>query len=1242
MKRLARGLLYAILLCLLVLVGAVFTLIGTEPGTRWLLKNSVLTSNFNVAVDKVNGTLLGKLELTGIAYQSGNDAIHIDSLQFDWQPIELLTGKLHIESIKAKTLAISGFESESETQEDEAFKIPIIPIEIKLEQFLVEQLTYKTADAETLINRLETGVSLVNQQITVAYLKVTTPLLETGGQGVIELAEHFPLQTELNWRINLEESPPINGGIRIDGNLNSLRMSGDVSGPLSLKHNAQIDLSGASPSFDIALVWQKLQWPLTESTPSIQSGEGRLNIKGTSQAYTIELKSPLQIEKSLITIDLKGFGGIDALTLESLRIKPEKGEAEFTGDINWGQSEPAFQLKGHWKSLQWPLSGPPQLQIISGQTSFSGTSNAYQISLNTQVKNEQLPSFKLLLNGTGNAESLDIAELSLAPKSGSLTIKGHLSWADHFSYALDLLAKAINPAEFIADVPGSLNLDAATSGTLTDGKLSGDFTLNKLSGTLHKNPIEGAGKLAFKDDQLTIEKLHLQSGRNKLEADGLLTQAKMQLEATLNAPVLASLWPGLGGSLIGKIDLTGNYQMPQIKLDLSGMDLKYENDYSLKTISLKLDYPGIAQKPLTLDLLANDLLLNGQQIQRLGLKGSGPLNQHHFNLEVASNVSNVTASLNGSWANERWTGSITQLDLHHPKMDVWRLDQTVNLSLSQFGKGGFLRMSEGCLTRSEAALCFQVEGDLKKDLMAQARIEKLDLSILKLWLPEELVTQGLLNAKLNSTIKGDNINANLNAEIQGAGVKLYLPDKPPIDFRLTSTTLTATYQQKQVNADLVMLLEGQDFIKAQISGPDHALDGHIEAVIRDLTLLDVLVPEIEKVKGQFNADVTFSGPTAHPSIQGLIRLTDAGMDIPAAGIQIKNIQLALTPDDAEQGRLKIAGQMESGSGNLLISGFMSPYADQGFPADIQIGGNNFQISRVPEAAISVSPRLNITHENNRVEITGDVTIDEAILKINELPEHAVQPSEDEVILGQIEIAAVQPSPINLKTDISLLLGDKITFDGFGLSTQLSGRLRYTGLSNQQRMQGRVAMNEGRYKAYGQDLTVSKGEFLFNGPLDNPWLNIEATRKATSEDITAILKVTGPLKSPQTKVSSQPALPESEALAYLITGRSLESAGGSQSEALAKAALSYGTGQLSWLNAKLGIDELEFEEKERLEDSAVRLGKFISPDFYIGLSLGFFSNNYAVLLTKKLSKHFSLQTRAGETQRIDLKYHIDTE
>jgi translocation and assembly module TamB len=89
------------------------------------------------------------------------------------------------------------------------------------------------------------------------------------------------------------------------------------------------------------------------------------------------------------------------------------------------------------------------------------------------------------------------------------------------------------------------------------------------------------------------------------------------------------------------------------------------------------------------------------------------------------------------------------------------------------------------------------------------------------------------------------------------------------------------------------------------------------------------------------------------------------------------------------------------------------------------------------------------------------------------------------------------------------------------------------------MYGNVNMDKASYKNYGQDLTMRKGRFLFNGPVDKPWLDVEAIRVSKSKKVTAILNLTGPLDAPKTRLSSEPALPEEEILAYLITGGPLE-------------------------------------------------------------------------------------------------------
>jgi len=186
------------------------------------------------------------------------------------------------------------------------------------------------------------------------------------------------------------------------------------------------------------------------------------------------------------------------------------------------------------------------------------------------------------------------------------------------------------------------------------------------------------------------------------------------------------------------------------------------------------------------------------------------------------------------------------------------------------------------------------------------------------------------------------------------------------------------------------------------------------------------------------------------------------------------------------------------------------------------------------------------------------------------------------------------------------------------------------------------MHDASYQSYGQDLTIRKGEFIFTGATDNPWLNIEAIRKASTDDVTAILAVTGLLKSPKTRIYTEPALPESEALAYLITGKAIKSMSQTEGNVVANAAFSYGVGQLSWVSDQLGIDEFEFEQSDKIQDSAVRLGQYLNPDLYVGITMGLFSNKYSANLKYNLTDHFSIDTRGGETQRIDIKYHLETD
>jgi len=211
-----------------------------------------------------------------------------------------------------------------------------------------------------------------------------------------------------------------------------------------------------------------------------------------------------------------------------------------------------------------------------------------------------------------------------------------------------------------------------------------------------------------------------------------------------------------------------------------------------------------------------------------------------------------------------------------------------------------------------------------------------------------------------------------------------------------------------------------------------------------------------------------------------------------------------------------------------------------------------------------------------------------------------------------------------------------------LKTDLSGKLKLTKTGQTTAMFGNVNMDKARYKSYGQDLTVRKGKILFNGPVDKPWLDVEAIRVSNDKSVTAILNLSGPLDAPKTQLSSEPALPEEEVLAYLITGGPLNQVSQSEGNMVASAALSYGASKASWIANKLGIGEIEVEQGKTLQDTMASVGQYLTPKLYVGTKVGLFNQQVVLVLKRKLTKTLNVETQTGTSQRIKFNYENETD
>ncbi|MGR8997919.1 MAG: translocation/assembly module TamB domain-containing protein [Gammaproteobacteria bacterium] len=462
---------------------------------------------------------------------------------------------------------------------------------------------------------------------------------------------------------------------------------------------------------------------------------------------------------------------------------------------------------------------------------------------------------------------------------------------------------------------------------------------------------------------------------------------------------------------------------------------------------------------------------------------------------------------------------------------------------------------------------------------------------------------------------------------------------------LAASSLSGSINGDNVSADIDLRLAGQDYLRAQLQmdiGKSKTLSGQISASVAEFAMLNPLVPQLSDIKGHLNADLALQGTLEKPVASGAIRFTGGAVDINELGLAVREINFQALASADNNERMQITGSAKSGGGVVNLDGHAVLKAQAGWPVDLTLKGENFEVARLPEAQIVISPDLKFVIAEKKSKVTGSLKVPKALMTLQELPENAVKVSPDEVILGQEKVEEKSPAAPGIDANIDIALGKQISFSGQGLTTNLTGKLKIIKDGEKIAMHGNVDMIKGRYKSYGQDLTVRKGRFLFNGPVDNPWLEVEAIRVSNDKKVTAILSLTGSLQKPQTHISSDPALPEAEALAYLITGRPLNQVSKSEGNMLASAALSYGGSQAAWIANKLGINEFEVQEGQTLQDTLVAVGQYLTPDFYVGAKVGLFNKQASIVLKHKITGSINVETQTGTSQRVKLNYEIDTD
>ncbi len=1247
----------------LVTLASMAWLAGTETGTRWLLHQGLEHAPGDGGIARVEGTLATAVHLNDAFYKA--EALRLDlaqgTLDPDWSA--LLSGEIGIQALTAQGLTLQG-QGHASAQElaDSAstgttnWPVLALPLSLELSGVELKDIRIQQGANDHAITRLALAGHWRGRQLELDYLALQQRERHLTLAGKLTLADPWRIDTEVSWGLPLPakldgyfDKPLAFGQGQLRGRVTDLTLEHQLHQPRSLHSQGKIQPLARPLHLDLQHDWSELALTLPDGR-NLAVGEGELQTRGSPGDYEIGPEAGATKLEGLppLTTRMRARGDRASLRIHKLRLKGEPGRVTASGTLGW-QPHPRWSLTLDGRELNPAFLDarvPGQLALQAQLNGRMPANGSLALNLDLERLEGALGGEKMSASGqvrmTGT-EEVRIETLRLDTRYGRARISGTAGWVPHANWSLDIKGSDWNPSVLNERLPGKISVNARFGGELPPrAPPEFDLNLRKLSGTLREQALSGSGKFDARGLNRVRGQMQLALGANSASLRGHRSENN-DLAVRVEAPELAPLWPDLAGSFEGRLRLRGTLEEPVLDGELRGRDLEWSS-WRLNRLKLSLRAPGEqGQQQLAVEIgkaqQGKETLFSG-----LELTGRGRRSAHQLNWAVERADHRLAGTLDGGVTADRWQGQLEKLKLSGPLSQTWQQARAANLTASSFQ----VQLTELCLRAGShpGRACARGEWQKPDQGRLDLSLKAVPLTPFAVFLPPGTELEGDLNGSAELVLRAGQPRAKAELTTGGGALQLGTQRDEPIRLPWQQFSARARLADGQWRLGTRLQRKNTDFVEGQVSGhlarPEAPLDGHLETRLTDLNWLELVVPQLREPAGALEGTLELSGTTQNPVFGGGMTLRDARVRVPEAGLILR--EMHITASTSDQGRLHLEGGAHSGDGQVRLDGRLKTAQDWPWPLELHVQGQQFLALDRPVARLALNPELDFTLEGRHLSLRGDIGVAEASFEPRQMGNQAVQVSSDVELVHQEE--EVQ-TPWQTDIDVGVTLGDQVRFQGFGLRARFDGEVRYRDLEDEApRMTGEVHVQEGRYHAYGQRLQIERGRLLFEGAPDNPGLDIIAVRPLPSRETRVGLKIGGTLQQPNARIFSDPPREQSQAMALLLTGRSLDGASRAQSNAILEAITRYGLERgdvlTSPLSETLGV-EVGVDSSNELDRTALTLGKQLSERLYVQYSMGLFGSLSTVMLRYGITPHLSLETRStGESQGADLIYRLQSD
>ncbi|MDR0379679.1 MAG: translocation/assembly module TamB domain-containing protein [Candidatus Accumulibacter sp.] len=1224
---------YLLLLLILAVAGGAVWLVGSDEGLRFAAGWLGTVSDGRLAVAAPRGRLLGPLSFDELRWQSAEFTITAREVEFDWTPTALARNLLKIDTLRAKELYIDIAPNEAPEPTVPPDDLGL-PLAVSIHRATIDALVWNGTPQAT---DIEARLTSDGRRHVIEEFSLRVDEASANGQIRLDGKAPFPLtaRAELRgplagreWEVAFDADGPLT---RIDLSAHVKQgIDGEARAtltPFAMRPigEATAQLRGIDPS----TWWPDAPGAELDFTARLEADEensgkwaGHLHVTNHAPGLLDEQRIPL----ASASIHARTDG--DTAQLDEIELV-FPGDGALRGDGRWADAALTVNLDARRLDAARLVSRLIPTRLDGPLTASLGIERQ---SVRLAWHDER---FRLTADAEHASGTLTVRALELAAGDALLNASGHFGMTDAQTLEFRGNLRRFDPSRF-ADLPAArIDAEFFTQGRLgPQPVLEGRFSLGKAD--YAGMPLAGQGRFTLDWPRIHDVEVSLSAGPNRIRATGGFGRAGDRLRLRVVAPRLAPF--GIDGALRGRVDLTGTMSRPSLTLDLAASRLAAPEFGTLSGLTLQGQVSGEDDFPLDVKLAVTRFARPGEaefaRAVTARLVGRRRAHQLELDGEFMASARRWRARLaaaGGFSEDWRWLGHLRELRLaEEAGRTELALSQPAALEISP------VRWSIGPLA---------LAGSFPESMVAEPQADTGQLQM------ENTVADARFDRKWTAELR-----ANADAE----------------RFQAESTVIGARFGR----------IEGR--LEAGMHGPwqlatDAPWRGNLRLDAADLAWLGTLLGEGWRTGGKLAGTLALAGTPAQPRPSGHLDGTGLNLHFPEQGLLLTEGTLAVEFDDqrlritrfglssvltrppralrrmlgddakrfSTPGRLDVSGELRVGGDDAATSAFL----------DVQL--DRFGAWQLPDQWVAVSGTGRISWRAGALDVSGRLGVDAGYWQ---LAPTGMPRLSDDVQVKKAEMPAKSGVRPNLDLDLRADLGRRFLFQGAGLQTRLVGGVRLSAHGRDlPRASGTILLRDGRFDAYGQQLDIERGSLTFKGLLSDPALDVRAVRKGMA--VEAGVQVGGTAQRPVVRLFSDPDLPDTDKLAWLLLGHDVESMGAGDAAMLVSAAgelLGNDSGNVvRQLRRTFGIDEFGVRQgdiggnstralssrvagggsvnADSANDQILSVGKRLSSNATLAYEQSLSKAESVVKLTVNLTRQIAFVGRAGSDNALDVFY-----